>query len=129
MDRINETLFNNFVKGYVDTAIEIEYGIDVTDEVIFYNDVHEEYINGIRNISEVFLTSALEVIPEDVLNNILEVKSNDMISSAGSDFYLVREGHGSGFLDRDCFFGYEEELQNLARKISMGEPVYLKGEL
>ena len=126
MERINESLFNNFVKGYVDTAIVVEY--DESMEVSF-DDVHEEYINGIKNISEVFLTSALELIPADVLNNILEVKSNDMISSAGSDFYLVREGHGSGFLDRDWFFGYEEILQNLAREISEGEPVYLKGEL
>lgn len=39
----------------------------------------------------------------------------DNFEKAGADFHFSRNGHGTGFFDRDCYNGHEQELQRAAK--------------
>lgn len=41
---------------------------------------------------------------------------NGQFGRAGADFHYSRNGHGTGFFDRDCYADHEEELQQFAKE-------------
>jgi hypothetical protein len=71
-----------------------------------------------RNFEDLF-KFVLEVGWDNIRDIIQFVGGNKFISLFAHDFWLSRNGHGSGFFDEDCFGDYQDMLQ--VKSALMGE--------
>ena len=110
------------LKGmYVATALWAE------DIPLAINEVPKNVYAKANKDCLVFYTKLVSKVGGKVAEQIISIEGGDTLSHAGHDFYLTRNGHGTGFWDRDedFYFGHNELLTELSEQMKSDEFVIL----
>lgn len=108
---------NKLLKGYLDCALWSTTGDngDPLDTMYSIEDIDEDFLEQAELDCDSFYNS---------VKDILKDESQDL-EEVGHDFWLTRNGHGSGFWDGDYIEG--EKLSNVAK--GFGEISILESDL
>lgn len=113
IDQIPEKSHRQFVIGYLDCALWSSTDDDGTplDSNYDLNDITPECFSACLKACRAFIALVWKTIEHetDVFD---EWKGYEY---AGHDFWLTRNGHGTGFWDRD-YGGFEDELTELSKR-------------
>ena len=98
---------DKFTESYIECMLwicEDEHGVPLEDNY-FIGDIDSESLDKIVDECHSFLESNVNLIEQikPIRLNLsgMQVKIIGAYEQAGHDFYLARNGHGSGFLDRN----------------------------
>lgn len=105
------TLLKNFVASYLCTALWVE---DETGKADF---AKKAKIKA-KHDCEVFINKVYAEFTPDEAVAILEYCGSDVTCLAGHDFYLTRNGHGSGFWDKEIYNELAENGGNRLTKLA-----------
>ena len=114
-------LLSDFHMGYIKCALWIGDGENSIDNSPLWDvdNLHPDTLLAmIADCDRFFADNSHLWHPEDELGAVDYdcIPDPDLDSRAGHDFYLSRNGHGSGFFDGEEFYGDScDELQEIAR--------------
>lgn len=117
MFEFKSELFDELVNAYHETALWCEE-IEPTEET----DLHK--LNHAKVECLLFYGKLAKTFGGDLANKMLAIKGEGY--TVGHDFYLTRNGHGSGFWDKPELYGEEftEQLTELAQTFGNDDSYY-----
>lgn len=120
MKQIN---FNAFVNSYLATAAW------VTCESGENTDFTREAKNTAKADCQLFIDACIKEFGEDTAIELLTIPGNDLTYLAPHCFFLNRNGHGSGFWDREKVFGeyYAAKLSEISKKMKVTDCIHVRG--
>lgn len=118
----NKINLKNFVADYLTTAAW------VTSEAGECTDFTREAKKTAENDCTAFIELVKKELGEDRAIELLTVNGNDLGYLAPHCFFLNRNGHGTGFWDRENEFGeYADILSNLSKQMGGCDCYHLRG--
>lgn len=90
---------DQFVNDYLETAIWVTCDSDEC------TDFTKEALEKAKSDCDSFIFQVIASFGEEKGKDLLTTEGNDFGYLAAHDFYLTRNGHGTGFWDRDEIYG------------------------
>ena len=104
---------NSFVNSYLETAAWVT--CDSGENVEFTDEAKIQA----KNDCNTFITLVSIEFGFDKANDLLSVGGEDLTYLAAHDFFLTRNGHGSGFWDKPETYGGQENADTLTKICKM----------
>lgn len=114
---------NNFVSDYLVTAAW------VTNDTGENSDFTKEAREYAKQDCLKFIGAVIYEFGKDKANDLLTVAGNDLGYLAAHCFYLNRNGHGTGFWDRENEFGEDEAkvLSDISKEMGECDCYHVRG--
>ena len=78
---------------------------------------------------QLFIDRIIKEFGEEQAMELLTVPGNDLDYLAAHCFFLNRNGHGSGFWDREIEFGeYADKLSNISKEMKGSDCYHVRGK-
>lgn len=124
METLNKINIGAFVKSYLSTASW------VTCESGENTEFTKEAIQIAKEDCEKLIKKVIDRFGEEKGTELLTIPGNDLTYLAPHDFFLTRNGHGTGFWDREDIYGEDEAkiLTDISGEMGEVDVFHVKGK-
>lgn len=122
MKTLNKIKLQNFVDSYLATAAWVE------TETGECTDFTKQAKQIAKNDCKEFIKRTIERMGEDKAIELLTIPGSDLTYLAPHCFYLDRNGHGTGFWDRENDFGEDADtLSEISKSMGSIDCYHVRG--